>query len=594
MFHNTECDCLICNYRNLDFGKFLNKLKLSEGNEDFNTLEYAYGHYLAATNDFKKSYLILKAIEKNTKGKQNRGVEYFLVKQNLKLLHNLLIDYKLSDSKEMMNDIKSIDLDKVIYDEIEFDVENEVRKYLIDIKEDVLVYKLQDQIEETLFKIEKLKKLYDDGGGQQFGPNLYFFLKEQYLLLHSHVHRNFIFYDIFKRYKALSEKVFKGLVISHNTPEFNLREFDSFFLTEAILHVSRDAVKEILKDTPEIRVQREGVEHLLNILNNYTSSAYSVGAMGSLIENTLLTEHLNHAKFDQRFNSIFPNLFTVLVRLNITKEEFDKCTRSLVNFLKIEKRLAWYEIEPLSNFIYKKGELFSPQDLIEILQIGINGHGYGLNKYEKIINLIPLAIVKFHSSFTVSNKVMVQSAILKCHQENGSNVNYADIINLYAVCDKECKQLLTTAIENSLNEKFNYSLYEKLLLNTEYDLNKNNYFKQYTQAVNISRSNAYRFGEYKFTDIIFINYIITSYKRQLDFTRSEFSLFTGLNEFETWLLNPLGFNYENFDAKWLIDVDIPVIMERIKGTKEIAEAIDKEILSSFNSELAEIKYKYFA
>ncbi|MBN8694580.1 MAG: hypothetical protein J0L69_15405 [Bacteroidetes bacterium] len=593
LLNNTECDCLICNYRNLEIGKFLNKLKAADGNEDHNTLEYAYAHYLAATNDFKKSYLILKAIEKATKGKQDKGVEYFLVKHNIKLLHNLMRDYRLADAKEIMNDIKSIDLDKVIYDEIEFDVEKEVKKYLVDIKEDVLVYKLQDEIDDILFRIQKLKKLYEDGGAQELGPHLYVILMQKYAILYTHVHKNYIFYDIFKRYKALSEKVFKGLVVSHDTPAFNLPEFSSFYLTEAILHVSPSNLKEIVKNTPNIRIQAGVIQQILTMLNNYTSSAFSVGMMGTLMENTLLTEQLNNTRFEYRFNDIFSNLFTILVRLPISKQEFSNSIPPLINFLKVEKTLGWNNMEALAYFIYKKGDLYESKDLMDILQIGINGHGYGLNKYAKIIQWIPLSLESFHPRFEINNDILIQSAILKCHQEGGSNVHYTEIVNLYKVSNSSGKALLQTAFENLLNQKFNYSLYEDLVKNTDYDHNRSNYFQQYIKEINAVRGNAYRYGELELTDVIFFDCIFIIYKKNIDFSKDELKLFTNLNQFETWILNPLQYDYKNFDAKWLIDVNIPVIIERIKNNKQVAEAIEQELKVRFHPELAKIKYKYF-
>mgnify|MGYP007014086996 CR=1 FL=1 len=57
--------------------------------------------------------------------------------------------YEFEDREEIMNYIKSVDLDKVIYDEIEFNVDEDVKKYLIQIKDDDLIYKLQDKIEAT-------------------------------------------------------------------------------------------------------------------------------------------------------------------------------------------------------------------------------------------------------------------------------------------------------------------------------------------------------------------------------------------------------------------------------------------------------------
>ena len=291
---NKICDCLSCNYRSLDFNKLLSKLKAGIGNENCNNAEYAYGNYLAATNNFKTTYNIYKAIEKEVKGKQGRGVEYFLTKQNIKLLHNLALDYQFEDSQEIMNDIKSVDLDKVIYDEIEFDVDKDVKNYLIDVKEDVLIYKLQDEIEEITFEIERLKMLYENGGKQHSGPNLPYNLSHEYFLLYLHINRNYIVYDTFKRYKSLTEKVFKGLVTSYQIPEIGLKSFNDFHLMEAILHIQPSRLQEILKKVDNLKVDDGCIEKLLEKLNNFTASYFKDGFFSDPYENTLLSEQLNN------------------------------------------------------------------------------------------------------------------------------------------------------------------------------------------------------------------------------------------------------------------------------------------------------------
>ena len=186
-------DCLICNYRNFDFNRLLTKLKVAEGNDEYNTPEYPFGNYLAATDNFKATYNKLKVIENDSKGKQGKGVSYFLAKHNLLLLHNLVSDYNLDDRKEIHRYIRGIDLDKVVYEDIEFDVDKEFRSYLLKVKEDDLIYKLQDEINDTVDDIEKLKLRYENGGGQMAGPNLWHDLMDHYVLLFLYVNLNFCY-----------------------------------------------------------------------------------------------------------------------------------------------------------------------------------------------------------------------------------------------------------------------------------------------------------------------------------------------------------------------------------------------------------------
>ena len=218
MLPKANCDCLRCNYRSLDFNHFLRKLKTAEGNLEFHTPEYSYGNYLAASNDFKSTYNILKTLEKESKGIEGREIEYFLAKYNIKYLHNLLrSSYQYDDIDEILSDIKSVDLDRVIYNEIEFRVEKEIKNYLVDVKEDKLIYKVQDEIEEIIESINDLKKLYDNGGSQQFGPDLYSNLSQIYFKLYLHINGNYLIYDRYKRYTDLTAKVFQGFITSYQT-----------------------------------------------------------------------------------------------------------------------------------------------------------------------------------------------------------------------------------------------------------------------------------------------------------------------------------------------------------------------------------------
>lgn len=588
------CDCISCNYRSLDFNKLLSKLKAGEGNESCNTSEYAYGNYLTATNNFKTTYNIYKVIEKEVKSKQGKGVEYFLTKQNIKLLHNLALDYQFEDKQTIMNDIKSVDLDKVIYDEIEFDVDKDVKKYLIDVKEDVLIYKIQDEIEEIAFNIEKLKILYENGGKQFAGPNLPNNLVHQYFLLYLHINRNYIVYDTFSRYKALTEKVFKGLITSYHIPEFGITAFSDFFLMEAILHISPTSLQEILRKEEKLKVIGGGIEKLLEKLNNFTSSVFKEGFFSDPYENALISEQLNNHKFKDRFTNIFANLFTVFSRLEVSKEQFKNCISHLLKFLKIEKELSWFDLKEFSNFILRKGDLLEEKDLMEILKIAINGDNFGYNKYTNLIITIPKALVKFYPAYKIDNAKLVQTAILSCSSDDGTNANYTHLVYLAKACNDNCKQILFNTFENHLDKKFNSEFYESLIRNSNYDYDSKNYFQLYSERTNLYKGRgAHKFGDLKLTDLVFINYIFIVYKFNIDFNRSELKVFTNLNDFETWLLNPIVFNYKLFEPIWLLDLNDNIIIERFKGNENIANAIESQLENKFNPVLAEMKYKFF-
>ncbi|HYV95313.1 MAG TPA: hypothetical protein VE978_26290 [Chitinophagales bacterium] len=592
--NSKACDCLICNYRSLKFSALLEKLKVGFGNDDLNNGEYAYGNYLAATNNFKTSYSIYKAIEKEIKGKEGYEVEYFLTKQNIRYLHNLILDYPYDDGKEILSDIKAVDLDKVIYDEIEFSVDKEVKDYLVDVKDDSLIYKVQDKIEEITFKIDQLKKLYDNGGVQYAGPNLPNELFQAYYSLYLHVNRNYIVYDVFTRYKTLTAKVFRGFIVSYQTKEVGLKKFNEFLLTEAILHINPSDLQEILKEVDVINTDDECVVKLLEKLNNFTASYHRDSFFGDPVKSDLLEEYLKNSRFKENFTDIFSNLFTVFTKLEISKEEFGNSKKAVLKYLKTETELAWYDIKQFAKFLAQKGYLFDAGELIEILKIAIDGDEFGFNKYNDLIETTSRAISKFYPDYRIDNVKLIQTAILKCKSDNGNQSNYMHLVHLVRVCADNCSQILLNTFEIQLDSKFNSNLYEALIENAGYDWSSKNYFQIYSDHVNRSKGGrAHKFGKQELTDLVFIHYAYLVYKLNIDFGRNEFKSFTNLNNFETWLLNPSEFDYGKFDAKWLTDLDDPIFLNRLKNSTEIKSALDMELKNSFEPILAGIRYNHF-
>lgn len=595
ILQSTECDCLSCNFRSLDFSRFLGKLKAAIGNEENNTLEYAYGNYLAASNNYKSAYTIYKAIEKETKNKEGKEIVYFLTKQNIKYLHNLIESYyAYDDANEILDDIKTVDLDKVIYDDIEFTIDKEVINYLVKVKEDVLIYKLQDEIEEIIREIEELKSLYDRGGYQEFGPNLPDKLSLSYYKLYLYVNLNYLVYDKFNHYKKLTEKVFKGLLTSYQTKESGIKEFNEFFLTEAILHIQPERLQAALKQVDELKINHDCRADLLTKLHNFTSSYYKDGPFGGPFKNGLMEEYLNNHRFKDAFTDIFSNLFTVFSKLEVTKEQFQFSKKSLLKFLTIESELAWYDLNEFSKFLLINGDLFEANELLEILKIAIEGDKYGFYKYTDLISVVAKAIHKFYPDFKIDKLKLIQTAILKSSSDDGRNSNYQHLMPLVKICDMNCMKILVNTFEVELDKEFNFSLYESLIEKTSYDWSSKNYFQLYSEYVNrFKGGRAYKYGKLKLTDLVFFRYAYLVYKLNIDFDREELKSFSNLNRFESWLLNPVGFNYDCFEVKWLTDLNNPIFLNRLKSISNIKSAIEVELDTSFDATLAEIRFEYF-
>ena len=590
---NDTCDCISCNYRSLDFNKLLEKLKSSFINEDLNTPEYAYGHYLVASNNFITTYQIYKSIEKKTKGVKGKEIEYFLTKKNLKSLPSLMFD---DVNKEILEDIKSINLDKVIYDEIEYAVDKEVLAYLLLVKDDKLIDKLENKIEEITSKIKELKKLYSRKGSRHIGPNQPYNLYHAYAILYYHVNKNHIIYDAFGQYKTLTQKAFKGMVTSYLTLEEGIKSLDEFWLTEAILHINPSDLQKVLKKVDTLKTDDDCIEKILVKFNNFTKSYAVDGIFNKPYANPLLEQQLNNFWFKQKFTNIFSNIFTVLSKLDISKEQFTEFKVSLLKFLKVEKELAWFHLKEFGSFLLKKGNLFEAYELTAILKLAIDGNRYGYSKYTKLINALSKTIETFYPNHKIDSSKLIKNAILKSLSDDETHNYYHELVCLVNICDEKRKQILIDLFETELDEKFNAHLYESLLRNTDYDYRTKNYFEIYCDNINKTKGSKGQRDETstEFASFVFINFIVLIYEKNVDFTRNELKLFTELNDSEIWLLNPFGFDYTKFDAKWLIDLHKSVILDRLIGIEDISTAIEKELSKTFNPILAEIKYKYFS
>jgi hypothetical protein len=588
------CDCISCNYRNLRFANLIAKLKKGLGNKNFDTREYAFGNYLVASNNFKTTYTIYKEILKETKGKEGKEVEYFLTQMNIKLLHNLIKDYDLDDKSQIVNDIKSTDLDKVIYDEIEFSVDAEVKNYLIDVKEDALIYKVQDRIESLNLEISRLKESMDAGTVQHLGPDLPGDLIHQYYLLYSHINRNYIIYDIFSRYKSLTEKIFRGLVNSYLTPRIGLQQFNIFIVIEAILHIPPENLRLILSEIEILNTEKDCIPTVLEKLNNFTSSYFTGGIFGDPIENILLKEHLNYFRFENRFTDIFRNLFIVLLKLDIRKNDFLRCVPSLLNYLKTETELSWADIEPFRQFVLTQGSLFSITELHEILKLSIKRHKYGFHKYTKLIESTAEAIYAFYPDFKIENVSFIRQATSCSYSDEGNHADLMHLIPIANICGNDSKDELRKTFESELDKNFNYDLYEQLIRNDVFSFDHKTYFQVYAKHINrIKGGRAYSVGKDGLTNIVLYNFAAVVYALQIDFERKELALLTKLNDFEAWLLNPIKFDYSKFDAKWMEEINYPIFLSRLKGNRSIGAALEMELKKQFNPVLAKIKYKYF-
>ncbi|MFZ4929354.1 hypothetical protein [Chryseobacterium sp. Mn2064] len=590
---DTVCDCMICNYRNFDFHKLIRKLKQADGNLDYLTMEYAFGNFLVSSNNYRTSYFILNEIKNLTKISPEKGVTYFLASLNTTFLYHLIQMSSLEDTEEIRSNIRAIDMDKLLYNELEFYIEKDVLDYLKKVKDDDLIDKVQDNVDQLLEQVDGLKKLIDDGGSQT-GPNYAYNLLVNYEKCFRHHYGNSIFYVKFNKYKKITAHTLQALVTSYNTEGYGLQYFNDFILTESILHIHSTKLQEILSKQEVIEVDQESLDTLLLKLNNLLSSYIKKGFFNDFAKNEIVAIQLENWNFGQQYNSIFTNIFTILSRLDLKKEQFAPLIKTLIGFLDIEDNLAHYNIKELENFILKRGDLFEEKDLESILNIAIRRDKMHNHKYEGLIRNIPKAFLKHKPQYKYSNINLINRLLLNCQREDGTFKNFRKAINLAQIADDPCKKILYGTFTDFLNMQFDDEFYKLLLHAGVIEFDKGDYFEKYLSYVN----NRIPYRDFKLESVesinlSFLNFILLISKLKIDVELAFFEKLTGLNTFEKWLLNPKRFDYQFFDSNWLIQVaGYPNFLKRLSDIPDIVIAIEERLERDFNSSLAEIKYKF--
>ncbi len=590
----TSCDCISCNFKSLDLKHLLGKLKVAQSDENSISLEYGYGNYLVKTNNYKTAFNIYKKLSTKLKNKEGFEVEYFLAKLNMKYLHNLIWeDKKLRDSIEIKEEIRDIDLNKILYDEIEYSISDDVRNYLLKVKDEKLFLSVRKEVYDRLEKIRNLKLHYDHVNDSHMGTSHILELADEYNRLQLHLNKNRIIFNVFHDYKLLSAKTFEGFILSYLTKGMGLNRINSFYLNEFLMNIYPKEFKRIFSKVDSVKVNLEDQGVLIKNISNLFSSYYDKGLFANTyLKNKILEEYLVDLQFKERYSGLISNAFTLLRKINFSENYFKGIIEAMIAFLSIEEELAWYQIEEFGKLILDKGNCFSEEQMLRIFEISIDRDKPNNNKYEKLIESVCKAIFKHHPHYKIKDKRLIKKAVANI---NGVS-KWFYVSYILKVADDKYKKILINEIEEELDEKFEFDFYDHLIRKGLFDYKRKDYFKRYVEERSNYQqegfTNEFKDGKPVFKGHIFYNFVILL--NILDFDRNSelLDLFTEISDYERWLLRPKDYDYSNFDAKWVLASDNIYILKSLKGIKELSKAVEKELKKEFSSKLSEIYYKH--
>lgn len=590
----TSCDCVCCNFKTLDFKYLLSRLKTAKNKEEHLTLEYAYGNYLVSANNYKDAFNIYKAFSEKIKGKEGSEVQYFLAKLNMKyLLYLVWEDENLKDSFEIKQEIRNIDLNKILYHEIEFAISDDVRNYLHNIKDNKLFLAVKNEVDTLTQNISDLKKYYDKGHPQRSsGSDHINELAAEYNRLEFFFNTNRIIYNVFGDYKQLTAKIFNGFLESYLTKSEGLTFFNSYYLKRFLINVNPEEFKKILSKTESIKIDERCEIEIVKCITNLLKSYYENGMFAnSPYKCSVTEEYLIDFQFEERYTGLVSNSFTLLAKIDISQELFRSLSEVIINYLLIEDHLAWYQLQELGGFIAKKGGCFLPEQLIQILEIAVDRDKPNNNKYEGLLKEASVALHKFFPDTKITKKRLINKVI-----GNIDGIHkWRYVSHLLNIADEPCKAILNTEIEEMLDEKFDSQIYHDLIRTQLYDYRKKDYFKRYVEKIKLNREkgfkNEFKEGKPIFEGHTFYGFIILLNILQIDRKSELLNGFDHISEFERWLLNPNEYDYADFNTKWILAADNVYILKSLKEIQPLVKSVETELKSEFNARISEIYYK---
>jgi len=586
------CDCINCNYRSLDFKRMIRKVKAAKRNEQLTPKELAYAHYELATDNYKECYDIYHQAEQDSKGVEYKNIEYFLTKINLSYLYGL-VSGNDDENSEILLHIKQIDLDRSLHHELDVYVDEDVRRYLIRVKEFQLFNKIEKKIAELLDEIRDKQNLFENNG-RYSGPNHLAQLDHQYHLLYSHFHKNYLIYDAFSDFRTAVTKVFEGLLISYKTKNYGLTKFNEFYLIEAALYIHPKDLSNLLKDQKDLEMEAGELERFVRKAEAFLNSLFDRYAFGAAA-NLEVKAQLTNFNFKYKFENIFSNLCTLLAQLPLNSEQSGRLTQPIIDFLHTEDFLAHYNLRHLGIYLERHGLSFKRHQVIELLSFAIGHIRPGYIKYGSLITSLCKQYILVSPDALISEQSLIHRAVAN-QRNNQGHFDFRELLDLYPILDEEGKAFFKTELLKELNRDFQSYYYLELLERGILTWNEGDYFDKFVQQIkrlDFGTEPIFDGESYDLNNTSRINFLAYYHLCEVPSNTPALKALTNRTSFTVWALDPEHFDYSSFDPRWLLVIYPPQLLKRLAQIPAAKEVIRDYLLTKPDSKLAPLYIKYF-
>jgi hypothetical protein len=583
----VTCDCVSCLYRELDFKAIITKLNHTHAEQK--DLEYTFGKYLLGVSSNNELYFELEALERRYKGLDAHIAQYLIVKMNLK---NTAGKY-FTDARQgpaIKSRLDNLDLDAVVAYEVDLFAGADLRRYLVQMKDGVLIERIRHEVTYSMKRAKEIMEI------NLRGDVIHAFDQVKSLdtyrwMLYRFTQADYIMTEHLSIVRSIHSEIFQGYIYSFLTPGVGVESFDEHMLIDAVLHVPYTTLAKMLENIPELRVDVDTRKVMLGKVSKMLRSHVKKG-FGKVWEDPDMKALMLDFTAAMAHYDVFAAAFLVVGKMGCSDADIRAITRDVLDFLIADPDYYDQHMEGLAAMIEKHGKAFSAAGFLEVLEEIIPKLSTHKHKYDTVYNGICVSWCKHFLDEKISKEKLIRQAVV--NHMGGSNPDYLRLSNLWFITSPDLQGLIIAEFDRFLSVNFNGSLYERLLHDQLLLVDHKDFFADYVKnqvAHNTPDGNFHSDGKVFMNPSIY-NLAIVVHRFDVPLDHPAFLALKGLSPFQKWMINPLNFDYGNFDVAWLNQATSPVFLKRLKGKQEVISAVEKRLQKDYDPKLAERYFKY--
>ncbi len=614
-----ECNCKRCLDDRLDYAELLLNInsespKAIYGDRNTNSLLLdAYGYF--KIGNFIESYYLLKELAKESWHKGN-FITYFLCKYNSLQLKRLIkygsneLYIKKEEIKEVVKEIEKINIDEVIQ---KLPIDYRIKETLRDIRLRTFPHTIERIIEEKVDDIRSEFQFYESPynsstGGENYVHTLY----ENFLRLSYYYSHNLIFENESFLFRQLAEFFWEGLIVSYFTNDRNenkIKEFHISHIQSSIAYLSPSKLLKICQDyhSQDLIIENETQNiFLANALNFFKSNHSELTLFGTSVQKneTYFYQKEKSRFFSRKCHIIFNNLALILAYGNlegVDGKKLDELIISLLRHLRLDEKLK-NDLTYFREFVEKKIALFTDEAISLLIDLTLDDNIWSNRLIETVVEAVE------STNYRSGKRDIVERIFRRTSKRRSWSINEQDILPLYQILDEANRVTFRQKVFEQLNNQGIESVHEVAYYTDAIrfeiiSVEEEELFQKYCAFVKTQLSSAKNISfshdgidishDYRgWNTVVMFAFIIHRFNVKLSkigtIRRSE-----DLPEYLKWILNPVKYNYDHFEANWVLAFSHdPIFIEKYKSIAPLRQKVKESLAKDYNEKLAKLYFEH--